>query len=317
MKKKLVLSFLLLIAVILTGCNQKEESNKTETLNVYTTVYPLQFFAEQIGGKYVNVHSVYPPGTDEHTFEPSQKDVIKMAESNLFLYIGYNLEGFVTKTKPILEKENVTLLAVGEKIHLDDELLAHDEQGEEHEHEHEDDGHNHGDVDPHMWLDPVLAKSMAAEIKKELIKLKPEEKQFFEENYKQLVTKLDKLNNGFKETITKSPKKEIIVSHAAYGYWEKRYGLEQIAVSGLSSSSEPSQKELKAIMEVAKEHNINYVLFEQNVQSKLTEILQKEIGAKSLQLHNLSVLTEKDIEHNKDYFSLMEKNLETLKTALQ
>lgn len=317
MKKKLVLSFLLLIAVILTGCNQKEESNKTETLNVYTTVYPLQFFAEQIGGKYVNVHSVYPPGTDEHTFEPSQKDVIKMAESNLFLYIGYNLEGFVTKTKPILEKENVTLLAVGEKIHLDDELLAHDEQGEEHEHEHEDDGHNHGDVDPHMWLDPVLAKSMAAEIKKELIKLKPEEKQFFEENYKQLVTKLDKLNNDFKETITKSPKKEIIVSHAAYGYWEKRYGLEQIAVSGLSSSSEPSQKELKAIMEVAKEHNINYVLFEQNVQSKLTEILQKEIGAKSLQLHNLSVLTEKDIEHNKDYFSLMEKNLETLKTALQ
>lgn len=319
MKKNILLSFIFIlsIAVFLTGCNEKDNSKMVNTnkdaLTVYTTVYPLQFFTEEIGGKYVDVQSVYPAGSDEHTFEPSQKDIIKMAKSNLFLYIGHNLEGFVNKTKSILEKEGVEMVAVGERI----DLHEPSESQEEHHTENEDDGHNHGDVDPHIWLDPILAKSMANEVKEELIKLHPEQKQYFEENYQKVVTQLEKLNNKFKETIEQGTKKEIIVSHAAYGYWEKRYGLEQIAVSGLSSSSEPSQKALKNIMNIAKEHNINYVLFEQNINSKLTEIIQKEIGAKSLNLHNLSVLTDYDIQNNEDYFSIMEKNISTLKTALK
>ena len=68
---------------------------------------------------------------------------------------------------------------------------------------------------------------------------------------------------------------------------------------------------------MAEKEDLNYVIFEQNISSKLTEIIQKEMGAKSLELHNLSVLTEKDIEAGEDYFSLMEKNVKTLQTALQ
>ena len=130
-------------------------------------------------------------------------------------------------------------------------------------------------------------------------------------------TKLQNLDQEFANTIENSPKKKIIVSHSAYGYWEDLYGLEQIAVTGLSNSSEPSQKELQNIMKVAEENNIKYVIFEQNIDSKLTTIIQDEIGAKALTLHNLSVLTDKDIAENKDYFSIMQDNLETLKTALQ
>jgi zinc transport system substrate-binding protein len=314
MKIRAWLSLFLVTAVFLSACgNSKGESSKKETkdaLDIYTTVYPLQYFTEAIGGEYVNVETVYPPGTDEHSFEPSQKDIVKMAESDLFFYIGYNLEGFVTKAEPILSKEGVSTIAVGETVHLDEE---------EHEDEHanEEDGHDHGGVNPHLWLDPVYSIDMAKTIKDELTKKMPEQEEYFNSHFNELSEKLEALDEKFATTIESGRTNKIIVSHSAYGYWEERYGLEQIGVTGLTSSNEPSQKELGKIVTMAEKEDLNYVIFEQNISSKLTEIIQKEMGAKSLELHNLSVLTEKDIEAGEDYFSLMEKNVKTLQTALQ
>ncbi|WHY56273.1 metal ABC transporter solute-binding protein, Zn/Mn family [Peribacillus simplex] len=314
MKIRALLSLCLVTAVFLSACgNSKGESSKEETkdaLDIYTTVYPLQYFTEAIGGEYVNVETVYPPGTDEHSFEPSQKDIVKMAESDLFFYIGYNLEGFVTKAEPILSKEGVSTIAVGETVHLDED--AHEE-----EHSHEEDGHDHGGVNPHLWLDPIYSIDMAKTIKDELIKKMPEQEEYFNSQFNELSEKLEALDEKFATTIESGRTNKIIVSHSAYGYWEERYGLEQIGVTGLTSSNEPSQKELGKIVTMAEKEDLNYVIFEQNISSKLTEIIQKEMGAKSLELHNLSVLTDKDIEAGEDYFSLMEKNIKTLQTALQ
>lgn len=326
MNKKLLLSVFLIVTAFLTACGNadtsNEDTNKNENLTVYTTVYPLQFLAEEIGGDYVDVHSVYPPGANEHTFEPSQKDIIAMAESDLFLYIGYNLEGFVNNAKSILEKEDVPVIAVGELATEEHDHATEEGADTEHHHATEEatedhDDHDHGDVDPHVWLDPHNMIHMADIVKHELITLIPDETEYFEKNFDKLSTKLEELDHEFVSTIENSPNKKVIVSHAAYGYWETSYGIEQIAVTGLSNSSEPSQKELQNIMKVAEENNIHYVIFEQNIDSKLSKIIQNEIGAESLTLHNLSVLTDEDIAENKDYFSIMEANLETLKTALQ
>ncbi|MGM9929947.1 MAG: metal ABC transporter solute-binding protein, Zn/Mn family [Bacillus sp. (in: firmicutes)] len=330
MKSKLLLSLFLVVSLFLTACGDTEKSsnNTADTLTVYTTVYPLQFLAEEIGGDYVDAESIYPPGANEHTYEPSQKDIIEMTDSDLFLYIGYNLEGFVTSSKSVLEDEGVPVIAIGENAVEEHEHADENHESEkattEDEHDHESEeattedehDHDHGDVDPHLWLDPHLMIDMAEQVTHELVALKPEQEEYFEANFEALKTKLNTLDEEFAEIIANSTKKEIIVSHAAYGYWESRYGIEQIAVTGLTNSSEPSQKELENIMKTAEEHDIHYVLFEQNVSSKLTETIQKEIGAKALTLHNLSVLTDKDIENGEDYFSLMESNLETLKTAL-
>lgn len=316
MKIRALLSLFLVTAVFLSACgNSKGESSKEETkdaLDIYTTVYPLQYFTEAIGGEYVNVETVYPPGTDEHSFEPSQKDIVKMAESDLFFYIGYNLEGFVTKAEPILSKEGVSTIAVGETVHLEEEEHEHEE-----EHAHEEDGHDHGGVNPHLWLDPVYSIDMAKTIKDELTKKMPEQEEYFNSHFNELSEKLEALDEKFAMTIESGRTNKIIVSHSAYGYWEERYGLEQIGVTGLTSSNEPSQKELGKIVTMAEKEDLNYVIFEQNISSKLTEIIQKEMGAKSLELHNLSVLTDNDIEAGEDYFSLMEKNIKTLQTALQ
>ncbi|MDM5360923.1 zinc ABC transporter substrate-binding protein [Peribacillus sp. ACCC06369] len=315
MKNRALLSLFLVTALFLSACgNTKGESTKKEkdTLDIYTTVYPLQYFTEAIGGEYVNVETVYPPGTDEHSFEPSQKDIVKMAESDLFFYIGYNLEGFVTKAEPILSKEGVGTVAIGETVHLDEEEHAHED-----EHAHEEDGHDHGGVNPHLWLDPIYSIEMAKTIKDQLTKKMPEQEEYFDSQFNKLSEKMKSLDEKFATTIESGRTNKIIVSHSAYGYWEERYGLEQIGVTGLTSSNEPSQKELGKIVTMAEKEDLNYVIFEQNISSKLTEIIQKEMGAKSLELHNLSVLTDKDIEAGEDYFSLMEKNIKTLQTALQ
>ncbi len=324
MNKKLLLSVCLIVTAFLTACGNstsEEHSSSDDKLTIYTTVYPLQFLAKEIGGEYANVETVYPPGANEHTFEPSQKDIVSMAESDLFLYIGYNLEGFVNNAKPILEEEGVPVIAVGELAtegheHAKEEGTNHDHASETEEAKDEH-NHDHGDVDPHVWLDPHTMVHMAEVVKEELSTLKPEQEEYFEQNYAEIKTKLEELNQEFAVTIENSPNKKIIVSHSAYGYWEELYGIEQIAVTGLSNSSEPTQKQLQSIMTVAEENNIKYVIFEQNIPSKLTNIIKEEIGAEALTLHNLSVLTDKDIAENKDYFSIMHDNLKTLKTALQ
>lgn len=323
--------FMILIATFLAGCqgDKAETSPEDDKLAIYTTVYPLQYFTERIGGDLVNVQSIYPNGADEHSYEPSQKDMIDLADSDLFFYIGLGLEGFVSKAEKALKNENVTLVATAEHITFEEhaeeteEEHAHEETSEEHaeeteeEHAHEEeDEHNHGDVDPHVWLDPIYAISLADEIKEQLLEKLPDHKEQIEENFAALEKELQQLNDDFTEVTSTAKHKEFLVSHAAFGYWSERYGLEQISVSGLASTNEPTQKELENIIAEAEEHDLHYIFFEQNVSSKLTEIVQKEIGAEPLTLHNLSTLTDEDVKEERTYFTIMKDNLEALQTAL-
>jgi zinc transport system substrate-binding protein len=309
MKRFIVLlSFLLPISLFLAACSNgnnhlQKNANK---LSIYTTVFPLQYFTEQIGGKYVDVKTIYPPGADEHTFEPSQKDMMDLSDSDLFFYIGLGLEGFVEKAKQSLQDENVKLIPVANNLKLPKTTGT----------TQADDGENQGDVNPHVWLDPVFCKEMAAIIKDELIKKMPKNKAIFTQNYNKLAKDLDDLNQNYQKTITEAKNKKIIVTHAAFGYWETRYGLKQISISGLSTTNEPSQKQLEKIVSVAEQEKIHYILFEQNFNSKLGKIVEDEIGAKALPIHNLAVLTPDNIKNKETYFTLMNKNLDTLKTAM-
>jgi len=303
----LFLSFLLPLSLLLSGCtngNNPSKKNKDQ-LTIYTTVFPLQYFAEQIGGKYVSVKTIYPPGADEHTFEPSQKDMMNLADSDLFFYIGLGLEGFVEKSKDTLKNENVELVPTAAHLKLPKD--PHLEEGEEHG------AHNEN---PHVWIDPVYCKELAAVIRDRLISKMPQQKALFNQNYQKLAAKLDDLNNRYKQTISAAKHKKIMVTHAAFGYWETRYGLEQISISGLSTTNEPTQKELENIISIAEHEGIHYVLFEQNVQSKLGKVVQNEMGAKALHIHNLAVLSKDNLKNKETYFTLMNANLKTLETAL-
>ncbi|KAB7704258.1 adhesin [Bacillus aerolatus] len=327
-------------AILLISACGNEETNKQDNnkekdgLKVYTTIYPLTYFTEEIGKGYVDVESVLPAGVDEHTYEPTAKTMIDIAEGDLFIYNGLGLEPFGEKVKESMEKENVRIVEVGKNIDLESHEDVHGHEGEtaeEHEahsdeehgaeenheshDEHEHDGHTHGDTDPHIWLDPMLSIQMAEVIKDELSELDPEHKADFEKNYGALKEKLIKLDEEFHAMADAAAHKGFLVSHAAFGYWEKSYGLKQISVAGLSPTNEPSQKQLKEMIETAKEHQIKYVIFEQNVTPRIAKIVQEELKAEALQIHNLSVLTKEDEAGGENYFTLMEKNIQTLKRA--
>ncbi|MGG0670041.1 metal ABC transporter solute-binding protein, Zn/Mn family [Sporosarcina koreensis] len=342
MNKKFLSALSVIFLVLLTACSNNEPvhvKEKTgggdEVLSVYTTVYPLQYFTERIGGEAVKVQSIYPPGADEHTFEPTQKDMMTLADSDVFFYVGLGLEGFVENAEKTMKGEHVKIVAVADSIpkeslgeghhHDHDHDHGHDGEGEEsHDHEeasedthnHKEHNHEHGEYDPHVWISPLLSIELATTIKDSLIEAMPEKKDVFEQNFESLKSDLVELDQKFKEMAVHAPTKTFFVSHAAFGYIANAYGLEQVAVAGLNSQSEPSQKQLASLVEYAKENHIKYVLFEQNVSSKLTDVIRKEIGAESLMLHNLGVLTADDVKNNEDYLSLMEHNIETLKKAL-
>lgn len=330
MKRILIWSSLCLV-LFLAACGKSEEKaqNTDEKVQIYTTVYPLQYFAERIGGESVHVSSIYPAGANEHTFEPTQKDMMALADADLFFYIGLGLEGFVENAKKTLADEEVNMIATVDAI-SDEQLeeAAHEEEAtstDSHDHEHESEssenhsheGHDHGDIDPHVWMSPKISQSLALSIKDSLVEISPGQQETFEKNYDELVSELQQLDADFEEMAHNAPNKTFFVSHSAFGYIANTYGLEQLAVAGLNSQDEPSQKELTKLIDLAEEKNIEFILFEQNVSSKLTEVIQKEIGAESLVLHNLGVLSKEDIQNKETYFTLMNKNLETLRTVLK
>lgn len=340
MKKLYLVLLVAVLAVFTAACGDKsttsQKTDKKDKLTVYTTVYPLSYFAQRIGGDYVDVSSIYPAGANEHTFEPTQKDMMNLADADIFFYIGLGLEGFVENAKKTLANEDVTMVATADNVsdeklavstghvHAEEEHGAdahddHDHAATEEEHDHDEHGHDeheHGDIDPHVWLSPTISQDLALAIKNTLVEKMPAQESTFNKNYEALVKELQDLDNDFKAMTDKAQNKTFFVSHAAFGYIAGQYGLTQVPIAGLNSQNEPSQKELTKIVDKANELHIHYILFEQNVSSKLAEVIQKEVGAESLVLHNLSVLTADDEKNNETYFTLMEKNIQTLEKAL-
>ncbi|MCF3943225.1 metal ABC transporter solute-binding protein, Zn/Mn family [Oceanobacillus alkalisoli] len=305
---KRIFSFLLLL-FILASCGTKNDTDHSNG-TIYTTIYPLQFIVEEIAGDAVEVHSVYPPGVDEHTYEPTAKDLTEIAEGDAFFYIGAGLEALASTAAGALEDERVNLFEIGkhESLFLADEKENHDD--------HEDHDHHHGDKDPHIWLDPIRMTQIAEIIYDELSELYPDEQERFNENLTDLKAELEKVDKEFTELLDTKTNKKILVTHAAFGYWEERYGIEQVSIHGLSTENEPSQKDLIAIVDTAKENNINHIIFEQNVTTRVSEVIQNEVGAEALMIHNLAVLTDEDITENRNYFSIMRDNLEVLNEAM-
>jgi zinc transport system substrate-binding protein len=374
---KLSLSLLLFAGLTLAGCSSSKESatknSEAAKLKVYTTIYPLEDFAKKIGGEFVDVESIYPPNVDAHSFEPSTKDMMKLAEADLFIYSGAGIEGFAEKAEKALKNEKVMVLkaaknadmiesshdhshegedAHSEEEHRDEEAAHsdeehsdeqtahseeehHDEQADHSDENHQDEGSAHSDeehhdeeathsdeehqaknLDPHVWLDPIRSIKLASNIKDSLIELMPDREQEFEQNFAQLEKDLKELDNEFKSVIEHAENKHLLVAHEAYGYWSNRYGIIQIAVNGLSPTQEPSQRELTKLIEEAKEHDLKYIAFEQNVSSRVAEMIQREIGAETVTLYNLESISAEDMKNQEDYFSLMQKNLQTLKKVL-
>ncbi|WP_214796152.1 MULTISPECIES: zinc ABC transporter substrate-binding protein [unclassified Exiguobacterium] len=321
--------------LLLGACGNTEGDNATEStddqLTVYASTFALKSMAEEIGGDRVNVEMVIPPGADPHTYEPTSKQMTQIAEADLFLTIGHDLEPYVESMEKSLEGQNVafvktaedvTLLDAADTVHVHEEdghsedEHAHEEEGHsEDEQAHEEDGHDHGQYDPHVWLDPMNAVSMAEAVEAAFSEEAPDYKDEFAERLSAFKDEANALDAELKSAVENGSKSELLVTHAAYGYLAERYGFEQLPIAGLTPSEEPSQQALKRIIEEARLHDLNYIAFEDTVTPKVAEVVKQEIGAESVTIYNLESVTKEQMD--KSYFDLMRENVKALETALK
>lgn len=302
----------LLVLLMLTACSNEENSTDGGELTIYTTVFPLTSFVEQIAGDTVNVESIYPPGVDMHSYEPTQKDMMSYSDGDLFMTTSNVLDPVAAS---IAETINGDTEIVETAADIDTRAFL-DSQHQEHDHSEDEEAHDHGhgSMDPHIWLSPDLALEMAEAVKDSLAEHNPESADMYNENFEILKSDIGELDEQLL-TVTENPvNTDVYISHESIGYLAHQYGFHQIGISGLSNQ-EPSQQELTEIIENIETQNIPYILYEPNVTSSVTDVIRSETNAEPLYFNNLESLSTDDPEDS-TYQSMMKKNIETLDKAL-
>lgn len=308
--------------LLLGGCANNEETNSTDEasdqLTVYASTFALKSIAEEIGGDRVRVEMVIPPGADPHTYEPTSKQMTQIAEADLFLTIGHDLEPYVESMEKSLANENVTFVKTADDVKLlsaDDTVHVHGED----EHGHEDENHkaddSHGQYDPHVWLDPTNVVSMAEAVEASFAEQTPDYKDEFADRLSTFKEEAEALDAELQAAVDGGSKQQLLVTHAAYGYLAERYGFEQLPIAGLTPSEEPSQQALKRVIEEAQLHDLKYIAFEDTVTPKVAEVVKNEIGAETVTIYNLESVKKDQMEQS--YFDLMRENVKALETALK
>ncbi|MFC5403965.1 metal ABC transporter substrate-binding protein [Cohnella soli] len=302
------LSLLMFIA-ILSGCGDASKATEADgKIKVVTSFYPLYYFSKEIGGEDASVTNLIPAGVEPHDWTPKSKDLTTLAKARLFVYNGAGLEGWVGDMLHGVESgSDVINVEASKGIDL---IRGNPEEDE--------DGHDHGglDVDPHTWVSPRSAIMMATNIKDAFVKVDPDHAAGYESRFNDLTERLRKLDEKFIAGLSGLARKDIVVSHQAFGYLCRDYGLNQIAVMGLSPEAEPRAKDLLAIAKFVKENRIPYIFFEELVSERLANTLASEAGVKTLVLNPLEGLTPEQEKAGDDYFTISERNLENLRKAL-
>lgn len=314
--KKNLLVFLIVFSLLITGCSQQQKTgNKIDQnkLEVFTSFYPLYYVANQIGGEKIAAKLVIPNGAEVHSYEPSPRKLADLERADVFFYNGLGLEPWADKVVNNLKNAGVKTIEVSKNI----ELLKFEEHNHEKENNHDEEhSHGHGEYDPHIWLDPINMIDIAKRMNKEFIALDPKNKDYYKENTLSFINEIKKLDEEYKSTLSNKEHKYILVSHASFGYLAKRYGLEQLAVAGVSPHQEPSPKVLAKLTEEAREHSLEYIFMESLANPKTAEVLAQEANLEILPLNPISGLTETEQEQGEDYISIMKKNLQSLRKAL-
>ena len=163
----------------------------------------------------------------------------------------------------------------------------------------------------------MCIRDRAKAIKDELVKYDEANKEEYEENFKKLKEELTKIDEEL-HTVTEGAKhKEVFISHESIGYLADHYGFEQVGVSGLNNE-EPTQKDIINVVKKIKEDGTKHILVEQNVSSKTVDMIKEQTKVEPVEFHNLSTLTkEEETEDNITYQSIMQKNIDALKKAMQ
>ena len=246
---------------------------------VVASFYPLAYAAEQVGGPAIDVRNLTPPGAEPHDLEPTPADVQALRDADLVLLLG---GGFQPRLEDAAGKGE-RVLHLLETTGLD----------------FADNG------DPHVWLDPTRYALIVNRVGTAIDR--PTE---------DLERRLRALDDAFRAGLAACARREIVVSHEAFGHLTSRYGLTQVPITGLNPEAEPAPRDLRSAIDTVRETGATTVFVEPLVSPRVAETVARETGARTAVLNPLEGLTEDEQARGEDYFSVMRANLGALRKAL-
>lgn len=329
MKRKLVMvSIFVLLAACLAGCQQKNNvEQKTENaahkISVVTTIFPPYDFVKAIGGENVEVTMLLSPGVESHSYEPTPQDIIKINESDLFIYVGGESDAWVEGIMDSMDQsvQTMTLMdcvEVVEEEHVEGMEEAH-EEAEVHNDEHTATEALDAEYDEHVWTSPKNAKLIVQKITEELCRIEKENAAYYQENANAYLKELDMLDKEYEDVVANGKRKELIFGDRfPFRYLVDAYGISYYAAfPGCSSETEPSAATVAFLTNKVREDKIPVVLYLELSNHKIADAIAEATGTKTAMLHSCHNISKDEVGQGVTYLSLMRQNLEVLKGALQ
>lgn len=292
---KVILTSLMLATLI--GCTSNKAATEDGKLKIYTSFYTMYDFTSKIAGDKAEVVNLVSDGTEPHEWEPSTSDMINLESADMLIYNGAGMEHWIDKITESLENDIILVEASDGVTLIDDELTQ-------------------GNSDPHVWLDAKNAKIEIENIKNALVQADEANAEYYEANYEKYAKMFDELDEELTSRIKELDNKNIIVSHEAFSYLCKAYGLTQTSIGDLEADAEPDAKRLAEIVEFAKSNQVTTIFFEELVSPKMANVIADEIGADTAVLNPVEGLTGEQVEAGEDYFSIMRANIDTLEHTM-
>lgn len=304
--------------------------------SVVTSFYPVEYVTERIAGDAVDITTLTAPGGEPHDLELSPRQVAEVQDADLVVYQS----DFQTAVDEAVEQadraegttvdaaEGVTLLEGsgaeeghdhghehGDEEHAEEGHAEDEHAGEEHSeegHDH-DDGHDHGGVDPHLWLDPTNLEPVTERVRDALVELDPDNAEQYRANAEELLADLGALDEELRTGLAQCEVRDIVTSHAAFGYLAEAYDLRQVPIAGIDPGTEPSAAQLAEITDLVREDGITTVFTETLVSPAVARTVAREAGVETATLDPIEGLA--DATSGEDYLSIMRTNLATLQKA--
>lgn len=278
MKKNWI--YIMVIAMLFLSSCQGDTAQTPGKLSVTASFYAMYDFARLIGGDKAEVYNLTEGGGEPHEFEPSAADIVRIENSDIFIYSSENMESWSSKIASSIKNDVIIVRAA--------DGTAESSEG-----------------DPHVWLDPKNAYIQMENICSAFCRADSANADYYRANLAVCREKTDALDKRFSESLPKGRK--IIVSHEAYGYLCSAYEIEQTALSGMTDEGEASPAKIARVIEFAKENGIKYVYAESGESSKVMQTVADGAGAEVLFLSPFE-----SEPAGRGYFEVMEDNLAAL-----
>ncbi|MEG0284718.1 MULTISPECIES: metal ABC transporter substrate-binding protein [Vagococcus] len=311
MKNIFKIMAMMLVLIGVSACGKQEAESNDGKLEIVTSFYPMYEFTKQVTKDKANVSMLIDGGVETHDYEPSAKDMAKIQNADVFIYNSNEMETWVEAVLKNIDTSKVKVIEASKGIEL---LGGEEEQADHDDHDHED-GHSHV-YDPHVWLDPVLAKKEVETISEGIMSVDKENSDYYKKNTEDYGNQLTELHESYVSTLKDAKNRKFVTQHTAFSYLAHEYDLEQVAISGLSPDQEPTPKELKGIQDLVKDENIQVIYTESSASEKIAKTISDATGAKLAVLNPMESVSKENRQKGEDYISIMKANLEALSLSI-